>query len=130
MAGVVKCFLYGSDTVLYQLDSWSPSVHTNSMRLSEFEKQQILHTAREYFGDSARVSLFGSRVDNEARGGDIDLLICTDQSSAAARTQRVPFLVQLKRRIGDRRIDVVIQAPDSRRSSIHQAAASQGVEIQ
>lgn len=100
------------------------------MRLSEFEKQQILHTAREHFGDSARVSLFGSRVDNEARGGDIDLLICTDQSAAAARTQRVPFLVQLKRRIGDRRIDVVIQAPDSRRSSIHQAAASQGVEIQ
>lgn len=99
------------------------------MRLSEFEKQQILRTTWEYFGESARVILFGSRVDNAARGGDIDLLIRTELRARDARAQKLSFLVQLKQRIGDRRIDVVIQAPDSQAGSIHQAAALQGVEI-
>ncbi len=46
------------------------------MRLSEDQRKTIHHTARELFGDCT-VYLFGSRVDDAARGGDIDLLVET-----------------------------------------------------
>ena len=49
------------------------------MRLTETQIQAIHTTAEELFGVDARVSLFGSRVDDHQRGGDIDLLIEIDQ---------------------------------------------------
>ncbi|WP_456378224.1 nucleotidyltransferase domain-containing protein [Thiolapillus sp.] len=43
------------------------------MRLSPGNQSIIKQTAREIFGD-VRVLLFGSRVQDNLKGGDIDLL--------------------------------------------------------
>lgn len=43
------------------------------MRLKPHEVAAIKLAAREAFGESAVVRLFGSRTRDEARGGDIDL---------------------------------------------------------
>ncbi len=45
------------------------------MRLSETERKVIRTAAVEFFGDDAEIWLFGSRVDDSKKGGDIDLLI-------------------------------------------------------
>lgn len=45
------------------------------MRLSPDQTQVILCCVRQHFGDTARVMLFGSRLDDAARGGDVDLLV-------------------------------------------------------
>ena len=45
------------------------------MRLSIAQAQVILHCMRLQFGADARVMLFGSRLDELARGGDVDLLV-------------------------------------------------------
>ena len=45
------------------------------MRLSAAETEVIVHCVRQPFGPDARVVLFGSRLDDSARGGDVDLLI-------------------------------------------------------
>ena len=45
------------------------------MRLTEHEVSAIKQAAREAFGDDAVVRLFGSRVHDDLRGGDIDLLV-------------------------------------------------------
>jgi predicted nucleotidyltransferase len=45
------------------------------MRLTDAQRQSILLAARRNFGDDARIWLFGSRVDDARRGGDVDLYI-------------------------------------------------------
>ena len=44
------------------------------MRLSPDQTRVILQCVRQQFGVDAGVMLFGSRLDDGARGGDIDLL--------------------------------------------------------
>ncbi len=43
------------------------------MRLSDFEIKSIKEVAKKNFGESVKITLFGSRVDDTKRGGDIDL---------------------------------------------------------
>ena len=45
------------------------------MRLSQQTQQVIRDTVREVFGVEANVKLFGSRINDDARSGDIDLLV-------------------------------------------------------
>ncbi len=45
------------------------------MRLNATQTRTILHCVREQFGADVRVMLFGSRLDDAARGGDVDLLV-------------------------------------------------------
>ncbi|MHB8570887.1 MAG: nucleotidyltransferase domain-containing protein, partial [Metallibacterium sp.] len=67
----------------------------------------------------ARVWLFGSRVDDSKRGGDIDLLIETAQLPAVdAFMRKVRFLGKLEDSLGERKIDVVIQHPGDTRAIV------------
>lgn len=78
------------------------------MRLSPQQIECIKNTAHLAWGDSAKVRLFGSRVDDQRRGGDIDLYIEeVDLPLPSQLETKMQFLVQLKRQIGDQRIDVV-----------------------
>jgi predicted nucleotidyltransferase len=80
------------------------------MRLSNKEIAAIKEVTRGVFGDNATISLFGSRTDNNKKGGDIDLFIqCKSQISREELYQlKIKFLVQLKKIIGDQKIDVLI----------------------
>ena len=49
------------------------------MRLSTSQTRQILDCVRQQFGADAQAMLFGSRLDDTARGGDVDLLVETAQ---------------------------------------------------
>jgi len=82
------------------------------MRVSSREIAAIKELAKECFGPKAVVYLFGSRVDDGKRGGDIDLYIETDECDAACVLDaKYDFLAKLKRRIGDQRVDVVVSFP-------------------
>ncbi|WP_422473818.1 nucleotidyltransferase domain-containing protein [Endozoicomonas sp. ALB032] len=48
------------------------------MRISPEQKDDIIELVRKEISQQARVWLFGSRVRDDARGGDIDLLIEVD----------------------------------------------------
>lgn len=82
------------------------------MRLTPEQRQIILDTVREVLGPDAGVRLFGSRTDDTQRGGDIDLLIEADLADpAAALDAKLDLLVALKRRLGERRIDILFDRP-------------------
>jgi predicted nucleotidyltransferase len=80
------------------------------MRLSDFEKQAIAAAARSELPQGARVSLFGSRLDDARRGGDLDLLVELPAgcSADAAVRLRSRLAARLHRDIDERRIDMVL----------------------
>lgn len=92
------------------------------MRLTEFEINAIKQTARQVFGSKVQVFLFGSRIDDSKKGGDIDLYIKTDAGKDF--THKIKFLVLLEQIIGEQKIDVVF-AEDKNRP-IEQQAMSTG----
>ena len=47
------------------------------MRLSALQRKVLTQTARDCFDPDVRLRLFGSRMDDTRKGGDIDLLIET-----------------------------------------------------
>lgn len=72
------------------------------MRLSEQQHAIIRATVTESFGADADVWLFESRVDDTQRGGDIDLLIETNQVdvNAIARAE-ILFLTRMQNQLGE-----------------------------
>lgn len=45
------------------------------MRLSSHQSQLICKQIHQYLGDSAAIWLFGSRIDDHKKGGDVDLYV-------------------------------------------------------
>lgn len=100
------------------------------MRLTPRQQQIIREAAQDVFGTEARVWLFGSRVDDNRRGGDIDLYIeaqIDDPARLAALENR--FYARLQRRLGEQRIDIISRSPGMPPSAIQQQARSQGIPL-
>jgi len=85
------------------------------MRLSDFEIRTIQTLGKKHFGSESRVFLFGSRVDDNLKGGDIDLFVSSEDTSYLNIENKIRFLVDLKRTIGDRKIDLVLDTASARR---------------
>jgi uncharacterized protein len=99
------------------------------MRLLPSQARTIREKAQAAFGPGTRVLLFGSRVDDRLRGGDIDLLVEVDRpvSNRAAAAARLAAELQIA--LGDRRIDIVLVDPTSTPQPIHTAARRTGVTL-
>lgn len=80
------------------------------MRITDKQRANIQNAAAGIFGQAVKVYLFGSRVNDRSRGGDIDLLIDTEEDKMTSRN-KVLFLVQLKKLLGEQKIDVVYNQP-------------------
>lgn len=96
------------------------------MRLQDFEINSIKSTVNQVFGNGSKVILFGSRVYDDVKGGDIDLYIQPSDKNNLSE-KKICFLVQLKMAIGDQKIDVVISRDPSR--LIEQEAVKNGIEL-
>lgn len=83
------------------------------MRLSPAYHAIIKAEAIRVFGDDAAVFLFGSRVDDSKKGGDIDLFIRM-ADKAGLFEKKIRFLARLKRQIGEQKIDVVFNEDEDR----------------
>jgi len=98
------------------------------MRLSAEQIQQLKSLALEEGGADARPCLFGSRLDDTRKGGDVDLLLglassTTDPAPLAAR-----MAARASRILAGRKVDVLLAAPNLLRLPIRGVAFREGVE--
>jgi len=95
------------------------------VRLSQFEIDSIIKSFQEVFEKGA-IYLFGSRVDDNLKGGDIDLYIITSKENSSI-DKKIKFLLALQDKIGEQKIDVLISK--DRNSLIEQEALEKGVKL-
>jgi uncharacterized protein len=96
------------------------------MRIEPHQSQAILETSHRFLGDGATVLLFGSRVDDTAKGGDVDLYIETLESPGIWR--QAQLLAELEKRLG-LPVDLVLHARDEPEKPIHRIAKLTGVAL-
>ena len=94
------------------------------MRLEEWEVIEIKKAAKLVFGENVKVILFGSRVDDSKKGGDIDLYVITDTPTYEKKTK---FWIELQERLGEQKIDIILSENPNR--VIEKVALKEGVEL-
>lgn len=102
-----------------------------NMRLSHHEVNCIKETAAHHFGADASLWLFGSRIDDSKRGGDIDLYVETTIDNARQATgAKLAFLMELQEKIGEQKIDLVVKYAGSRaRLKVVEVAKKTGIRL-
>ncbi|WP_019569037.1 nucleotidyltransferase domain-containing protein [Thioalkalivibrio sp. ALE11] len=101
------------------------------MRLSPEQQHAIHRAVGETFGPETTVWLFGSRTDDSARGGDIDLLIDTPMRDVDSIVQaEIALRARLEAELGEQKIDLLVDYPGRRwHPSIFQVAREEGIPL-
>jgi len=97
------------------------------MRISQEQTRAIACLAREVAGDQACVRLFGSRLDEQARGGDVGLFLELPFPAENPVLTVARLSAHVSRLFRGRRVDVLIAAPNLAYLPIHEVARRQGV---
>jgi predicted nucleotidyltransferase len=97
------------------------------MRLTNEQRETILRVITEVAGPQVRTRLFGSRVDDSKRGGDIDLMIEMDEPITNPAELSATLASRLTRSLDGRHVDVLLLAPNLNRLPIHQVALARGI---
>lgn len=92
------------------------------MRLSKQEQQTIKSVIQRY-DPRAKVMLFGSRTDDNARGGDIDLLVITQ---VLGFPDKLHILADLHQQLGEQKIDLLL---DDGQGAFAQSVWSGAIEL-
>jgi predicted nucleotidyltransferase len=97
------------------------------MRLSPQHIAALRAAIDSIVPDAAAIRLFGSRLDDDARGGDVDLMIDLDHPVEHPAALSAQLSVRASRAIGGRKVDVMLRAPNLTQSAIHKIAQEEGV---
>jgi predicted nucleotidyltransferase len=98
------------------------------MRLTSAEIEAIRAAVRGMFGPRARVRVFGSRADDAARGGDLDLFVEVDPGQATFAAEAA-LLDRLGPALDDLRVDLVLHERGKPPSPIAEIAHRDGIEL-
>jgi len=96
------------------------------MRLTEAQIQVIRQLALEIAGSKSRVRVFGSRLDDAARGGDLDLMLELPEPVDNPALMAAQMAARVSRIMNGRKVDVLISAPNLMRLPIHDMAFKEG----
>lgn len=97
------------------------------MRLIPDQQRAIREEVTRVFGPDAVVRLFGSRVDDSARGGDVDLHVESTGTPAELLDRELRLHARLMRRLGERHIDIVVHGSQGPLRAIDEHAKQTGV---
>jgi predicted nucleotidyltransferase len=93
------------------------------MRITDAEKDALVHSVRQADAN-ARIWLFGSRLDDSKKGGDIDIAVLSPLI-------KIPERMRIRRtimdRIGEQKIDIVVSSDGT--DPFFRLAAETGIRI-
>ena len=101
------------------------------MRLTQIQLNAIIIAFKDIFHENDQIWLFGSRVNDSLKGGDIDLYIETHITNIEeVLNKKINFLVKLNFSLDEQKIDVVInQLSENKELPIYLEAKKSGVKI-
>lgn len=96
------------------------------MRLTPQQIQLIRASVILVAGEGVLVRLFGSRLDDDARGGDVDLMLEFATPIANPALLSAQLAAKISRAMQGRKVDVLLSAPNLLRLPIHDIAFQEG----
>jgi len=96
------------------------------MRLTPAQIVLIKSATADLAGPEARVRLFGSRLDDNARGGDVDLLLELPVPVDHPALLSARLAARVSRGMSGRRVDVLLSAPNLPPQPILEIALREG----
>lgn len=95
------------------------------MRITDYEQQAIIKSIVK-FDNNAEIYLFGSRLDESAKGGDIDILIKSD----IIKTNSI-YLIEdeLFTRIEEQKVDFLLTGTDIKAPFVKMILARGAIKI-
>ncbi|NLO18570.1 MAG: nucleotidyltransferase domain-containing protein [Ignavibacteria bacterium] len=97
------------------------------MRVNQEQIEKIVNLAKASFGKEISLYLFGSRANNDLRGGDIDLMLETKES--VDMKDKIEFLSKAFRDITERKIDLIIFDKNAKKIDLYEIAKRDGVAL-
>lgn len=97
------------------------------MRLSQENIILIKNSVKEIFDENSKVFLFGSRTDDQKKGGDIDLYIETQIKNDLLQ-KKLKLINTLHKILGEQKIDIVINNFTSDKY-IYEVAKHEGIQL-
>lgn len=95
------------------------------MRLNKNYIKVIKESFFEIF-NKGEIYLFGSRVDDTKKGGDIDLYLVVENKINIFKN-KIKFLAKIKRELGEQKIDVIFNLDSNR--LIEKEAIQWGIKL-
>jgi len=96
------------------------------MRITEYQKNTIIEAVNN-IDPNAKIWLFGSRVDDSKKGGDIDIAVFSEIID-----KDIMEIINVRRficdRIGEQKIDIV--TTNSGKEAIFKLAVTEGIQLQ
>jgi predicted nucleotidyltransferase len=94
------------------------------MRLTPAQIHTIKSTAQAVLGDDVQVTLFGSRVDDAQKGGDVDLYV---ETAGSDLMKKIRCKVSLQDQL-DMPVDLIVK-PHGDHSPIALIAKQEGIRL-
>jgi predicted nucleotidyltransferase len=96
------------------------------MRLQPSAIEAIRDVVVAECGDAAEVRLFGSRLDDTAKGGDVDLHVVLHRDVPNPVWLAALLAGRIERRLEGRKVDVRLVTPSTVRMSVDEVAMREG----
>ncbi len=99
------------------------------MRLTPSQMLAIREIVQLVAGEHNSVRVFGSRLDDSARGGDLDLLVECAEPVEQPALLAAQISAKISRVMHGRKVDVLLSAPNLLHLPIHDIAFQEGVVL-
>ena len=100
------------------------------MRLTKEQQKIIKDTVNQYFGSDTQVILFGSRTDDQLKGGDIDLLLELNTAVEEPLKKNIYLNAALQMALGGpQKIDIIIHKKSDPPTGVYKSALKDGIRL-